>query len=776
MSSPRPAEPASGAFLPRRLVVIGAAAGMGLWLTQHLFDQVAWDDAFLIDTAESAELLASRDWPLACPITLGHLDPVDGSLQRLGGGEPIVVDTEGLVVCLAVPRTALPEVVRNLVTPGGEANLVVVAANMGQGRAAVENHVPGRSLVTIHPLFDSSARSLEGHTVYLAGSGDPDYGWLADAVQRAGGFPKLGTADGHDAAMAYVQAAAHQALLVFADAVTRSGLDLQEDLWAARTPLFESLFGLATRVLDQRQEATVQDIQSALGGREIARRSQESMAALAGALEDGGLGAFIEDVRQRFSGTLFETVRNTASVAVNAAQSKRTELAHRRRTGELVGLRSRGGQGVMDNLRVGRIVEVGPTDVSFLELLVGERGRAVLLEGPGAPNAQKLGINRKPRLTSFGLGHVDVVIGEELEEQLDRSLAFLHRDVRFLVPESVAGSGVLAVVEPTRGIRDCEVVSEVVRTGQRSVVVRLSVRADYDVEEMVELLRERVQTAYAWSPGISRPAAPTTLRVNYLGPAGTFSEDAARQSVLAVGIGAAEFCAHASFDDVLGSVGATSLAVLPLTSSSSGLVSRSVTALLGCANDLVAGGVADVAVRFDAYITTGHRLEELRGRHVYSHPQALAQCSAFIKRWGLVPVPTPSTSEAIAMLAAGEVTGVAIAGSGRAQTHAELKVAEREVDDLSGSVTRFLIVGAPDSFGPFVGGSDPTLRSVTIGRTGGLPTLGGGEASYEEILLDGAGQFLWVTSTEPGSQGPHSRYLGRVPWSPRTPVVRVGGE
>ncbi|MDX6221451.1 MAG: chorismate mutase / prephenate dehydratase, partial [Frankiales bacterium] len=674
---------------------------MGQWLTQHLFSQVEWDDAFLIDTAESAELLASRDWRLTCPTTLGYLDPVDGSLQRLGGGVPIAVDTEGLVVCLAVPRTALPDVVRNLVTPDGEANLVVVAANMGQGLAAVEDHVPGRSLVTIHPLFDSSARSLEGHTVYLAGSGEPDYGWLADAVQAAGGSLKLGTAEGHDAAMSYVQAAAHQALLVFADLVTRSGLDLQEDLWAARTPLFESLFGLATRVLDQRQEATVTDIQSALGGREIARRAQDSMTGLAAALEDGGLGAFIEDVRQRFSGTLFDTVRNTASVAVNAAQSKRTELAHRRRTGELVGLRHRGGQSGMDNLRVGRIVDVGSTEVSFLELLVGDRGRAVLLEGPGAPNARKLGINRRPRLTSFGLGHIDVVIGEELEEQLDRSLAFLDRDVRFLVPESVAGSGVLSVVAQTRGIRDCEVVSEVVRTGQRSVVVRLAVRADNDVEEMVELLRERVQTAYAWSPGISRPAAPATLRVNYLGPAGTFSEDAARQSVLAVGIGDAEFCAQASFDDVLDSVGATSLAVLPLTSSSSGLVSRSVTALLGCSNDLVAGGVADVAVRFDAYIITGHRLEELRGQHVYSHPQALAQCSAFIRRWGLVPVPTPSTSEAIAMLAGAEVTGVAIAGSGRAQSHPGLKVAEREVDDLSGSVTRFLIVGAPDSFREF---------------------------------------------------------------------------
>ena len=45
---------------------------------------------------------------------------------------------------------------------------------------------------------------------------------------------------------------AHQALLGFASAVVDSGLDLQDDIWAARTPLFETLFGLAVRVLDER--------------------------------------------------------------------------------------------------------------------------------------------------------------------------------------------------------------------------------------------------------------------------------------------------------------------------------------------------------------------------------------------------------------------------------------------------------------------------------------------------------------------------------------------
>ena len=480
----------------------------------------------------------------------------------------------------------------------------------------------------------------------------PACGWLAEAVHAAGGSLKVGAPDEHDRAMAYVQAAAHQALMVFADVVTRSGLDLGDDLWAARTPLFESLFGLATRVLDQRLRARRH--RHPVGARR--RRDGRARRGVPGSVaicyprwRPGVVHRGRPPAVQRHA---FETVRGTASVAVSAAQSKRTELAHRRRTGELVGLRSLNGS---DTLRVGRIVDIGTTEVSFLELLVGEPGRAVLLEGPGAPNARKLGINRRPRLTSFSLGHIEVVIGDELEEQLDRSLAFVHRDVRFLVPESVAGSGVLSVVAPTHGVRDCAVVSEVVRTGQRSVVVRTSIRADNDVEEMVELLA-RAGAAGLCLVARHLPACGRRgLRRQLPRPSRHFLRGRSpavdhRRGHRGCGVpGPARHSARCS-----AAVARRSLAVLPLTSSSSGLVSRSVKALLSCEHALVAGGVADVAVRFDAYVTAGQRLEDLRGRNVYSHPQALAQCSAFIRRWGLVAVPTPSTSEAVAMLASGD--------------------------------------------------------------------------------------------------------------------------
>ena len=53
--------------------------------------------------------------------------------------------------------------------------------------------------------------------------------------------------------MREVRERAHRVLVDFADAVTASGLDLEHDLWEARTPLFETLFGLAVRALDSRE-------------------------------------------------------------------------------------------------------------------------------------------------------------------------------------------------------------------------------------------------------------------------------------------------------------------------------------------------------------------------------------------------------------------------------------------------------------------------------------------------------------------------------------------
>ena len=52
---------------PRSLVVVGAAAGMGRWLTEHLFGGRPWDQVVLVDTAEMVRHLQQVGAGLADP-------------------------------------------------------------------------------------------------------------------------------------------------------------------------------------------------------------------------------------------------------------------------------------------------------------------------------------------------------------------------------------------------------------------------------------------------------------------------------------------------------------------------------------------------------------------------------------------------------------------------------------------------------------------------------------------------------------------------------------
>lgn len=693
---------------------------------------------------------------------------------------------------MAVPQHELPGVAALLLPRlADDARIFDIASSKHASLSRLTTHAAGRFVFGVHPLFMPTVRSLDGQTVILTPSLAPEganaHCWLASDIQRHGGLVKVMTAEEHDGSMAYIQTLTHHTLLTFADAVVSSGYDLEGDLWEARTPLFETLFGLATRVLAESQESIVAGIQLDLDGSGISRAFEAAHRRLAAHLA-GGDPALVERhiarIRDHFSGTLFDTVQASATAAVTAAHSKKALLSEHWRTGTIIGVVP------VDRphtLRVGRITHLTPTTVRLQELMVGERGAAVILEGPGWHNAAKLGIGGKPWSTEFGLGRIDVVVGAHLEMMLSDWLAHMPRDVRFLVPESVAGAGVVAVVNEAPLVRGCRLVSEVVRTGQRAANVRVEVRADLDVDDAVERLRERVAAAYAWPRGLALSVAGTTrgttwpddLSLAYLGPAGTFSESAAIQAAECLGHSGAPTVALDSFDEVIAAIGMGAFGVLPITSSSSGLVLRTALAL-GAAPDLVAGGgVVDVPVRFDALVSGHDRLEDLRGADVLSHPQALEQCTRFIRRLQLNPVPCASTIEAVQRLRAAGGGMVALAAT--RTTAPPLRVVEREVDDIAGSITRFVIIGQPGRFGPMRGGSDPTLRSLWLtpdaARLHFVLTAAG--PAFDEIVTASTGHVLLVSSRDrwPAAElDSEVLSLGRIPWSPRTPLVRPAAD
>jgi len=720
------------------LVVVGAALGTGRWLAEHLLPHAPWRSVTLVDSKTTRTKLGAQTWRLAGPgatIAFGEsIETPDGDRVVVEGTrEPLALPTGPTVVWFALPpavqASALAEMLPLL---DADATVVVSANPLAPALATARAAAGGREVVGVHALVDATIPSLAGQILYVVpSSAGTAPGWLADAVAHGGGILKTGTAGEHDRAMALVQTLAHRALVDFADTVTDSGLDLERDIWEARTPLFETLFGLAVRVLDSRD--------TPVPAEDLAR------------------------IQQRFPGALYETIRGTAAAAVTAAQAKRLAFAALWRSGELVGIGS----------SVGRIVDLSPTTVTLENILAGPPGGGVLLTGDGARNAAALGVAGAPKRVTFALSHAEPLTGDALSDFLDARLASIRRDVRFLVPESVSGIGVLRVVAGATGLRDAQLRDEVVRTGQRAVVIRVEVRADFDPQDVVERLQQRVSEAYRWPAGLARTPAAAVSRVVYLGPAGTFSEDAARLAAGAVGAADARLDALESFDEVLAALGPGTLGVLPITSSASGLVSRAVSALLGAPAPVVAGGMVDVAVRFDAYAPGGLGLDALRGAAVYSHPQALAQCTAFVRRWGLVPHPVESTAAALERASRAEPPAVALAGVGKGDALG-LSVVEREVDDLSGSITRFIVIGPDGAFGALGGGSQPTLRRVWIGSDArdALALLSGG-AGFDELLADADGRWLLISSrtVEDGTGG--ATLLGEVPWSPRTPVVRA---
>ncbi|MEU1970744.1 prephenate dehydratase domain-containing protein [Microbacterium sp. NPDC019599] len=780
----------TGQGTPRRvLVVVGAALGSGRWLAEHVLSRAEWDHAYLIDSDRSRTGLRDLEWSFDCRLSFGQsietadglslsfeLDP--GATSR-SAQRSFPADSDDVTICIAVPPSALPQVVRALhaVVPAPTSVLVSVAGLATSLEVALQGGWPRDVVTGVHALNDAAAPTAFGQTIYLAPAGSKADPRVVSMVDAAGAVMKVGTAEEHDRTMSVVQALTHRHLIAFAEAVGASGLDIEDDLWLARTPLFEALLGLAVRVLEPRQQAMISVIQEALARPERTEALEDALHRIApDAPSTADTGRWIQQVRSQFSGSFFESLRSVAAQTIGTAQRVRAELAEIRATGGLVGLAR---SAPNPRVHVGRIHELSSTSVEIEELLVGSKGRAALLVGPGVDNAARIGVTKRPARTLLSLGHVTVLSPAELDVVLDEWLARIPRDVRFLVPESISGAGVLQAVREMGGISDAVLVDEVVRTGQRSVVVRFGIRADRSIDSAIEQVRDHIGSVYRWPLGVSRRfLSGSARRIVYLGPAGTFSETAAAQLTSRLGADA-EIEDVPGFEEVLDAVANGAIGVIPLSSSASGLVTRAVRALLANPAPIVAGGVIDVAVRFDAYTSVGAAVDELRGATVYSHPQALAQCLDYVRRMGLRPVETASTTAALEQVAASSSPAVALAGAGKAEAHG-LRVLEREVDDLSGSITRFLVLGTPGTFGDLEGGSAPTLRSVWIGSrlSDALPLLSAAGAGVDELITDAHGNFALISSRDPGEATALEtvRYLGSMPWSPRTPIVRARAE
>ena len=195
------------------------------------------------------------------------------------------------------------------------------------------------------------------------------------------------------------------------------------------------------------------------------------------------------------------------------------------------------------------------------------------------------------------------------------------------------------------------------------------------------------------------------MRIAFLGPEGTFSQEALRTSIALAGPGAeqAELVPVATVHAVVQAIasGDADRAVVPIENALEGSVNEAIDALLHDAPGVRIIGETVLPVRHCLIAAPGVALDEVAV--VLSHPQALAQCA----RWLRDALPAAaqraasSTAEAV-RLAVGATEPTAALGTRLAADLYGGAVLVDDLGDTATNATRFLWLapaGAPASAG-----------------------------------------------------------------------------
>lgn len=197
-------------------------------------------------------------------------------------------------------------------------------------------------------------------------------------------------------------------------------------------------------------------------------------------------------------------------------------------------------------------------------------------------------------------------------------------------------------------------------------------------------------------------------RVAYLGPAGTFSEQAAVQFFGS----SIEHIPCANFDEVFHAAtsGAADFGVVPVENNTEGVVTRSLDLFLNSPLHIV--GEISLLVRHHLL----RRENSLQGvEAVYAHPQALAQCQGWLSAH--LPQAERRAASSNAEGARLASTNPAWAGiaSERAATEFGLHVAAHAIQDDAFNRTRFAVVCLPQTLpAPEASGKDCVSLIVSV--------------------------------------------------------------
>ena len=204
------------------------------------------------------------------------------------------------------------------------------------------------------------------------------------------------------------------------------------------------------------------------------------------------------------------------------------------------------------------------------------------------------------------------------------------------------------------------------------------------------------------------------MRVSFLGPAGTFTEDALREATPA---GAeVEAMRTATIHDAILAVekGEAERALVPFENSIEGSVRSTLDTLAFDAEAVTIVGEHDFRVHAHLIAREGIELEQVAA--ILSHPQPLAQCAGFLREHlpGVERRSVSSTAEAVRMVGESVRPWAAIGARAAADLYG-CTVLREGIEDQADNVTRFVWI-APADVEPSGGG--PWRTSLVFSELG----------------------------------------------------------
>jgi chorismate mutase / prephenate dehydratase len=202
-----------------------------------------------------------------------------------------------------------------------------------------------------------------------------------------------------------------------------------------------------------------------------------------------------------------------------------------------------------------------------------------------------------------------------------------------------------------------------------------------DSEEMARLFREIMSACLA----LEQP-----VKVAYLGPEGTFTQQAALKHF---GESAVSL-PMAAIDEVFREVeaGAVHYGVVPVENSTEGVINHTLDSFMDSSLRIC----GEAVLRIHHHLLVGETTRRDKVSRVYSHPQSFAQCRKWLDAHfpQAERVPVSSNAEA-ARLVKSEWHSAAIAGDMAAKLYGLSRLAEK-IEDRPDNSTRFLVIGNQD--------------------------------------------------------------------------------